>query len=76
MKIWKGTKGKWSCISNGVDKFVLTVLCKRILTNDVSFKEQFANAELIVDAGNTVQLSNMLPSEVWRKYNVLLKASE
>jgi len=53
MKGFKGTKGEWKVISNEVDRFEIVGVqegFKNILSNDIDFGTQKANAKLIAAA--------------------------
>ena len=47
---FKGTKGEWFCMSNELDGFEVISNGKSILSNDIVFSKQKANAKLIAAA--------------------------
>jgi len=48
--IFTGTKKPWNYLSNKLDRFEIISNGKSILTNDIPFLEQKANAKLIASA--------------------------
>ncbi len=73
MEKWNGTKGLFKYESNGINEFYILVECKNPLNYDVPFEEQKINAQLFVDAGNTIQEFGLLPSELLKERNELLE---
>lgn len=77
MKDLKITKGEW--IINIVDKGKIFIeAAEQFIIKVYSFhikkEEAKSNAELIVDAANTAQKCNLLPSELLERYNEAIEA--
>jgi len=74
MKNWKGSTGKWKAILNKYDIFEILSEGLNILSDDVPFAKQCANAKLIADAGTTISKCDFLPSELLEQRDDLVRA--
>lgn len=87
MTKFKGSPGKWK-ISGKTETFPLSIIIQHIInegSNDafnldlcrvfpkIRKEQREANAELIVDAGNTINKCDLMPSELLEQRNTLIK---
>ena len=76
----KITKGEWELINTELSDFSLTsVICGKKVIAHVNAdrktsEERIADANLIIDAGNTIQSCGLLPSQLLKQRNELLEA--
>lgn len=82
---FKGTKGDWKFSTENTSETDVTSCTHRIceckhydsqITDllEPNIEEGLANAQLIVDAGNTINKCDLLPSELLEQRNLLLEA--
>lgn len=75
---FKGTKGDWKSTSGTFDIDLIMVSSTNGVVCDIRksllINEQLANAQLIEDAGNTINKCDLLPSELLEQRNVLFEA--
>jgi hypothetical protein len=78
---FKGTKGEWKVV--GIDYPTIESTSEECRTNPTiasvlssfrSREEALANAQLIADAGTTINKCDLLPSELLEQRNLLLEA--
>ena len=71
----KITKGEWELINTELSDFSLTsVICGKKVIAHVNAdrktsEERIADANLIIDAGNTIQSCGLLPSQLLKQNN-------
>ncbi len=81
MSKFKGTKGEWEVVDNYDNDSKIYVGTDNqegnevynIETDEMNYMQDFANAQLIADAGNTIQKCDLLPSELLEQRDELLK---
>lgn len=80
---WKGTKGDWTWYAQPVDgidnAFTGRLICEekgRVIgrINEVHIQESKENANLIADAGTTINKCDLFPSELLEQRDELLEA--
>jgi hypothetical protein len=74
---WKGTKGEWKHQSfakgnvHSDGRTVANCMSHFSSSDPNHIDESLANAELIIDAGNTIQICDRLPSELLAQNEIL-----
>lgn len=71
MKNWKGTTGEWAV--NDLFNNQIIVYVKDSEEYVLPISENKFNAQLIADAGNTIQKCNLIPSELLRQRDELIE---
>jgi hypothetical protein len=74
MKNWKGTTGRWCHAVNEFGSFVYNNENKVVFNASNLYSEELSeNIRLAVDAGNTIQKCDLLPSELLNQRDELLE---